>query len=171
VDYRLVRWVGDPPVWSDPTIGKGLATQSLSLATADKRRFFNKWQRQFPVPGHSTRIIGPESGYSQTYQFGPHQFLVWMTTEDAAHLFRNRWERWQFLDVTETPFLTERPRMSKEQWLALLDDFALLGPGRMAGTRLSVEQAARDAAQRQRLGEPRWLSDRVAGELPARKTA
>jgi hypothetical protein len=64
VDYRLVRWVGDPPVWSDPTIGKGLATQSLSLATADKLRFFNKWQRQFPVPGHSTRIIGPESGYS-----------------------------------------------------------------------------------------------------------
>jgi hypothetical protein len=155
--YRAVRWIGDPSPWSDPTIGKALATQTLPLTLAERLRFYEKWQRQFPVPGRSTRTIGLESGFSQAYQFGPHQFVVWMTDEDAQHLFRNRWERWQFLDVTETPSLTERPRMTKEQWHQLLADFALLGPGRVAGGRLSAAQAARDAAQRQKAGNPAFV--------------
>lgn len=155
--HRLIRLFGDPSPWDDPTIAKALATGALSLSMADRLRFFNKWQRQIIVPGRFDRVIGPESGMSQTYRFGPHQFAVWMTDEDAAHLLSNRWERWQFLDITDTPFLTERPRMTKEQWQMLLADFALLGPGRVAGAQLSAAQAARDAAQRQRAGNPAFV--------------
>jgi hypothetical protein len=157
VGHRLIRLFGDPSPWSDPTIAKALATQTLSLALADRLRFFDKWQRQILVPGQIERVLGAESGMSQTYRFGPYQFAVWMTEEDAAHLLSNRWERWQFLDITDTPTLTERPRMTKEQWLQLLADFALLGPGRRAGTQLSAAQVARDAAQRQKVGNPAFV--------------
>jgi hypothetical protein len=154
---RLVRWFGDPSPWSDPTIAKALATQTLSLSLTDRLRFFDKWQRQILVTGGTERTLGAESGMSQTYHFGPYQFAEWMEREDVDHLLRNRWERWQFFDITDMPWLTERPRMTSEQWLQLLADFALLGPGRRAGTKLSAVQAAKDAAQRQKFGNPTFV--------------
>jgi hypothetical protein len=81
---RLVRWFGDPSPWSDPTIAKALATQSLSLSLTDRLRFFHKWQRQILVTGGTERTLGAESGMSQTYHFGPYQFAEWMETEDVA---------------------------------------------------------------------------------------
>lgn len=150
--HRLIRWFGDPSPWSDPTIARALAQGRVPLNLVEKLRFFDKWQRQI---ARGSRVLGLESGFGQSYQFGPQQFLVWMTDEDAAHLFRNRWERWQFLDVTETPWMTVRPPMLKDQWHMLLADFAELGPGRRAGTRLSAQQALRDAEQYRRVERSR----------------
>jgi hypothetical protein len=61
---RLVRWFGDPSPWSDPTIAKALAAQTLSLSLTDRLRFFDKWQRQILVTGGSERTLGAESGMS-----------------------------------------------------------------------------------------------------------
>lgn len=146
--HRLIRWLGDPSPWADPAIAKALAQEQIPVPLAEKLAFFNKWQRQIAV---GSRTIGFESGMSQAYQFGPQQFLVWMTDGDWAHLSSNRWERWQFIDVTDSPYTVERPRMTKEQWMILLDDFSRLGPGRSAGSRLSAQQLAKDRKRREEL--------------------
>lgn len=125
----------------------------MPVNIAERLAFYEKWQKQSIVLGRSARLIGSESGMSMSYQFGPKQYLVWMTDEDWAHLQSNRWERWQFIEVSPdwSAEAMVRPPMSKEQWMMLLDDFALLGPGRVAGGRLSAKQIAKDAKRRQEL--------------------
>lgn len=130
-----------------------MAAGQLPATIAERLAFFDKWQRQSIIPGKSARIIGPESGMSMTYQFGPEQYLVWMLDVDWEHLRSNRWERWQFIEVSpDWPVEAMiRPRMTKEQWMMLLDDFAKLGPGRVTGGRLSAKQLARDQQRREQL--------------------
>jgi hypothetical protein len=151
--WRLIRHVGDPHPWQDPNLGRAMAAGQLPVNIAERLAFFDKWQRQSILPGKSARILGPESGLSMTYQFGPEQYLVWMLDPDWEHLQSNRWERWQFIEVNPDwpPEAMSRPRMTKEQWMMLLDDFALLGPGRSASGRLSAAQLARDQQRREQV--------------------
>lgn len=143
--HRLIRWVGDPSPFEDPHIARSLASGRVPLPLARWFAFFSKWQRQIVITGKMTATLGLDRGFRQTYQFGPDQYLVWMTDEDAAQLFRHRLLRWQFLDVTDCPRMTERSRLTQQEWMQLREDFLPLGPGRIEGSRLSAKQLARDA--------------------------
>lgn len=127
---RLVRWIGDPSPFADPVLQKAIAFGQTPPALLAALEFFTTWQRQLLLPGTSARCFGVESGFSQTYCFGPRQYAAWMEEADAALVFANEWERWQFLDVTDDPSRVERPRMGKDDWRALLASFAKLGKGR-----------------------------------------
>lgn len=111
-------------------MAKALAANQVPIAVATALSFFNKWQRQIVIAGTSQRCVGIADGFSRSYCWGPQQYAVWMETADANRLFANEWERWQFLDITDTPSVTERPRMSKDDWRRLLASFAKLGRGR-----------------------------------------
>lgn len=128
--HRLIRLVGDPSPWADQAVAKALVGKRLPLAVAEALAFYGKWQMQALVVGTTHRSIGLESGYSRNYEFGPKQYAVWMDEADAARLLRNEWERWQFLDITDTPWVMERPRMTNRDWARLLDSFAKLDKGR-----------------------------------------
>lgn len=163
--YRLIRWCGDPSPWEDPEIAVGLAKGRVPRPLAEWFEFFNKWQRQVVINGRMTATLGVTRGFRQTYQFGPEQYLVWMTDEDAALLFRNRLLRWQFVDVTDCPRMTERPPMTLEKWLMLREDFSPLGPGRREGSRLSDKQIAKEAQQRKDRQFAAERAERFAGPL------
>lgn len=128
--HRLIRLVGDPSPWADQRLAKELVGNRVPLHVAEALAFYGKWQMQALVRGTTHRVIGIGDGYSQNYVFGPHQYAVWMTNEDARRLRENKWERWQFLDITDTPWLVDRPPMRPEQWAQLLEDFAQLGRGK-----------------------------------------
>lgn len=157
MSWRLIRLIGDPNPWEDPNLGRAMASGQLPVSIAERLAFYDKWQRQGVILGRTSRLLGPESGLTMSYLFGPDQYLVWVLQEDWEHLRSNRWERWQFIDVTsfaDSPQmleLAERPRMSREDWMMLLDDFALLGPGRKAGSRLSAAQMAKDRKRREEM--------------------
>lgn len=127
---RLIRLVGDPSPWADPALAKALVGQRVPLKVAEALAFYGKWQMQALVVGTTERCIGVADGFSQSYCFGPRQYAVWMEERDAAHLLANEWERWQFIDITDTPWMTERRRMISDDWAALLASFAKLGRGR-----------------------------------------
>lgn len=124
--YRLVLFTGDPSPFTDPAIVRGIMEERFPQALIDRIRTYDRHQRIFARAGHTERTLGPAHGFSQTYVFGPHQFAAWMTAEDAALLFRNEWDRWQFLDITDTPSVTARPPLTRRQWQALFDSFAKL---------------------------------------------
>ncbi len=127
---RCVRWVGDPSPFTDATIVRGIMEGRFPQPLIDRIRTFDRHQRIFARPGHSELSLGPAHGFSQTYVFGPHQFAVWMAAQDAELLFRNEWDRWQFLDITDAPGTTDRPPLNRGQWQQLLDSFAKLTPTR-----------------------------------------
>lgn len=143
MDWRLVRWCGDPVPWEDPEIVRGLALGIIAPPLAEWFAYFNKWQRQAVFPG-MVRAFGIDSGYSRSYQWGPEHYLTWMTPEDTARLLADRWWRWQFIDVTDRQQWPVRPRMTSRQWQELREDFLLLGPGRRIGGRLSAKQIAKE---------------------------
>lgn len=151
MSHRLIRLVGDPSPWADPALSKALVWKRVPLRVAEALAFYGKWQMQALVIGATERCIGVADGFSRAYCFGPHQYAVWMEAADAAHLLGNEWERWQFLDITDTPWVTERPRMTNQDWGTLLASFAKLGEGR----RLRPEYRTRG----QRL-PPRFVSGR-----------
>jgi hypothetical protein len=128
--YRLIRMVGDPSPWADPDLSKALVGRRVPLDVAEALAFYGKWQMQALVRGTSERVLSTVDGYSQAYRFGPHQYAVWMANDDAKLLLGNEWERWQFIDITETPWLVDRPPMKPEDWARLLESFAKLGRGR-----------------------------------------
>lgn len=128
--WRLIRQVGDPDPWGDPNIQRLIARGELPLEMAERFRFFTRHQRDVVIPGRTERHFTIADGFSQHYQFGPVQFAAWMTDADAAQLFANEWERWQFIDITDTPSQTERPPMSKADWQRLMASFDKLGEGR-----------------------------------------
>ena len=128
--HRLIRLVGDPSPWADPDLSKALVGKRVPLAVAAALAFYGKWQMQALVVGTTHRTIGAESGLSQTYEWGPIQYAVWMEELDAAKLLANEWERWQFLDITDTPLLRERTGMTSQEWGSLLESFAKLSEGR-----------------------------------------
>lgn len=124
--WRLVRWVGDPIPWDDPAIQRALAQGRLSLGLTEWFRHFATYQANQLVPGRMTKTLGPAHGFGQTYTFGPDEYRAWMTDADAALLFGNEWDRWQFLDVTDAPGQTQRPPMGKRDWQSLQASFAKL---------------------------------------------
>jgi hypothetical protein len=126
MDDRLLRLVGDPSPWADQALAKALVGKQVPLDVARALAFYGKWQMMSLRP----RVFGFESGFSQTYMFGPQQYARWMHKADAAILLNDEWERWQFLDITDTPWVTERPAMSNMDWARLLASFAKLGMGR-----------------------------------------
>jgi hypothetical protein len=128
---RLIRWVGDPGPWSDPTLAGALARQEIPVPIARKLQDYNKYKRQLCIPGRTQRGFGPKEGFSQSYTFGPYEFTQRMSAEDAAYLFTNEWDRWQFIDVTDMPSLTERPPLTLRQWHQLLASFEKLGYARV----------------------------------------
>ncbi len=121
--WRLVRLVGDPIPWDDPAIQRAVATGRLSLGLAEWFRYFCLHQANQLVPGRMERSIGPAHGFSQTYTFGPEEYREWMTEADAALLFANEWDRWQFLDVTDQQSQTQRPPLGKDGWRQLKASF------------------------------------------------
>ncbi len=128
--WKLIRWIGDPIPWDDPAVQRAAANGTLSLRLAAWFRYFSTHQCNQLVPGRMEKRIGPESGFSQGYVFGPHEYRVWMTDADAALLLGNEWERWQFLDVTDAPESARRPAMGKRDWQSLQASFAKLTDGR-----------------------------------------
>lgn len=124
--WRLVRWVGDPIPWDDPAVQREVAAGRLPLDLAEWFRFFAVYQANQLVPGRMQKTLGPDSGFGRTYTFGPEEYRVWMTDEDAALLFANEWDRWQFLDVTDTPSQTRRPALGANGWRSLRASFAKL---------------------------------------------
>jgi hypothetical protein len=127
---RRIKWVGDPSPWSDPALVAGLVRETIPLPLLERFRRFENHQRVCALPGKSVLSLGPESGFTRHYRFGPHNFIVEMDDADAALLFGNEWDRWQFLDVTDMPDTAERPRLTKTQWAALLESFGKLSAGR-----------------------------------------
>lgn len=128
--HKLIRWVGDPIPWDDPAIQRAIAHQRLPLTLTTWFRRFVTHQANQLVPGRMEKTLGPASGFSRTYTFGPHEYRVWMTEADAALLFGNEWDRWQFLDVTDAPHSTTRPAMSANDWRALQASFDKLTDSR-----------------------------------------
>jgi hypothetical protein len=170
MSWRLIRHIGDPNPWDDPNLGRAMQSGSLPITIAERLAFYDKWQKQTIMPGKSSRLLGPESGFSMSYMFGPTQYLVWMLDSDWDILRGNRWERWQFIDVTsfaDSPSmleLAERPKMSRDHWMMLLDDFAKIGPGRKVGGHLSSKQLDRDRKFREELQYAAERAERF-GEL------
>src|SRR5687768_6151526 len=97
---RLVVWAGDPLPFDDPGVQRAAATGRLSPGLAAWFRHFATYQANQLVPGRMTKTLSPASGFSETYTFGPDEYRQWMTEADAALLFANEWDRWQFLDVS-----------------------------------------------------------------------
>lgn len=124
--YRLIRWVGDPTPWRDPNIVADISNERIPQWAIDRFVEFDRHQRICALPGKSELTLGPSHGFSQTYVFGPKQFSVWMLEEDAKKLFDNEWDRWQFIDITETPSMTERMPLTKNQWKQLMASFSKL---------------------------------------------
>lgn len=102
----------------------------VPVEVAEALAFYGKWQMQALVRGATCRVLGIGDGFSRDYVFGPLQYAVYMTSEDADLLLGNEWERWQFLDITECPWVTERPPMTDRDWGRLLTSFAKLSEGR-----------------------------------------
>lgn len=127
---RLVRWIGDPSPWQDAVMRKNLMLNTLSPAIVERLSFFDKHQRISVVSDHSESILGPAHGFSQTYVFGPQQFAVWMHDQDAAKLFANEWDRWQYLDVTDAPYTERRPPLKGSDWMAIVASFAKVAANR-----------------------------------------
>lgn len=127
---RLVRWIGDPLPWADPYIGKRILEHRLPLDWVEKLMEFERHQRMAAIFGRSEWIIGPNDGFSRTYRFGPQQFLVWMEDADAEKLFGLELEKWQFIDVTDSPDRTDRAPLGKYGWMELIKTFARLGRDR-----------------------------------------
>ena len=123
---RLIRWIGDPSPWADPAVARGILEERFSVGVIEDLRRFDTEQKISALPGKSELVLGPTHGFSETYVFGPWQFCAWMQPEDARILFTNEWDRWQFIDITDNPSQTERPRMSKRDWQALVQSFRKL---------------------------------------------
>lgn len=127
----LVRWLGHPSAFDDPGILKRLAHGTLSVATVEALRRYDKL-RVGLSPG-AERALGPGSlgGFSRTYLFrpataaNPSACFQWMDAADAALLFGNPWNRWEFVDATEPPRIARRP-MADRDWLRLLHDFSMI---------------------------------------------
>jgi hypothetical protein len=130
MDQRLIRLVGDPNPWTDPVLARDLVWGRVPRKVAEALAFYAKWQMQALVVGTTHRVLRVADGFSEAYEFGPLQYAAWMQKQDAALLFANEWERWQFLDITETQWVTERPPMTNDDWGRLLASFAKLGMGR-----------------------------------------
>lgn len=96
----------------------------------ERLRRFENHQRICALPGSTELTLGPEHGFSRHYHFGPRVFIQDMEDADAALLFNNEWDRWQFLDVTDLPDSTPRPRLTKNDWMALLKSFGKLNGAR-----------------------------------------
>jgi hypothetical protein len=110
-------------------MAKALLHGRIPQPILDALRFYDHWQRGNFLPGTSARCVAISDGFSQAYCWGPTQYATWMTNADAAHLFANEWERWAFLDITDTPSQTERAPLTMRDWQRLLGAFAKLGPG------------------------------------------
>lgn len=79
-------------------------------------------QRVVAVPGHSRFVVGPEHGFSQTYEFGPRVFERWMDEADVALLFSHPKDRAMFRDITDVPG-TSGPPVLRGGTDELLDTF------------------------------------------------
>lgn len=127
--YRLVRWCGDPDPYADRTILKGLAYGTLPVELVERLRFYDTKQRVSVLPRRSENTLGPTHGFSRTYVFTAEAPFQWMDEADAALLFGNEWDRWQYLDVTDAPY-AERPPLTPRQWRALMASFDKLDANR-----------------------------------------
>ncbi len=127
--WRQIRWEGSPSVFDDPGVLSRLARGTLSRATVDALTRYDRVR----VPLSTVRILGPgdAGGFSRTYRFvratqsnpsGPFQE---MTEADVELLMGNRWDRWEFVDVTDAPIKARRPMQGRD-WQRLLEDFALV---------------------------------------------
>ncbi len=128
--WRLVRWCGGPSAFEDPFIRRKIAAGGFSLGTVEALRRYEYHLRVSLSPG-AARSVGPTAEFpgtdrlGATYNWSTEAPFQWMTEADAALLFTNRWDRWEFVDVTDSP-TRQRAPMQPSNWSALLDDYAML---------------------------------------------
>ena len=128
--YRLVRWVGTPSAFQDPLVKTWILAGSLSAAQVEDFRRYEYHLRVSLSPG-AVRTLSDRHGYGQLYTFTPEAPYQWMLEADAEKLFGSRWDRWEFLDLTDHPAPRTAVRtMRKNDWRQLMDDFKLLTTNR-----------------------------------------
>lgn len=70
---------------TSPEARKHLAAVRKELTRQERARQMGGWAR---VQGHTQRTIGPESGLSRAYTWGPHVWVVEMEPRDVEALMR-----------------------------------------------------------------------------------
>ncbi len=99
---RLIRWTGHVSPFDDIEVKKRLFLGHIRMADLERLRKMDR-QRVVAIPGHSRFVVGPEHGFSQTYEFGPRVFERWMDDADVALFFKHPKDRAMFRDVTDVP--------------------------------------------------------------------
>ena len=98
----------------------------LSVQQVEDFRRYEYYLRVSLSPG-AVRTISDRHGFTQTYAFTPEAPYHWLLIPDAERLFSSRWDRWEFLDLTDHPAPQAAVRtMRKNDWRELMDDFKAL---------------------------------------------
>ncbi len=109
---RRIAFVGLPSPEADPMVQWAIAhgrIRSDDLSEVQHLERERQWKGRALQPGHTIRIVGPEHGYTKTYQWGPIDYEQLMEPEDAARLLtdrpddtdNDRWDRRCFEDRDE----------------------------------------------------------------------
>lgn len=116
---RLVRWVGHPAPFESRVIRKKLALGVLPSEFVESLRWFESNYRLSASPKISRFTVGPEHGFTRTYQFGEHVFEQEMAEPDWQRLIAHPLDRVMFVDLGENPHAW-RTEPTGPQWEELV---------------------------------------------------